>query len=89
MGEEGPRGEDEGRLEVTEDAARGVPSDGSLAGRRIGIEFVPVKEDVGEGPGGVLRRAHEQMQRRLVVVQFCDAAPQSALASRERVRDYL
>lgn len=84
MGEEGSRGEDEGRLEVTEDAAGGVPSDRSLAGR-IGIEFVPVKQDVGEDPGGVLRRAHEQMQRRLVIVQFCDAVSftQSAFASRE------
>ena len=86
MGEEGPRGEDERRLEVAEDAARGVPSDRSLAGGRIGIELVPVKQDVGEGPGGVLRRAHEEMQRRLVIVQLCNAVAftQSALASRER-----
>lgn len=89
MGEEGPRGEDEGRLEVTEDAARGVPSDGSLAGRRIGIEFVPVEQDVGEGAGGVLRRAHEQMQRRLVVVQFCDASAAVSLGESRRVRDCL
>lgn len=68
VGEEGARGEDRGRLEVREAAAGGVAAEGGGAG---GVEGGPVEEEGGEGPGGVVGWAEEQVKRGEVEVTLC------------------